>query len=89
MLTNKERANLRSLAAKEKSLFKVGKNGITENMLEQIDKCIEKRELIKISVLPNQDDSEKEIATFLAEKLKAEVVETKGSTLVLYRKSNK
>lgn len=89
MLTNKERANLRGLASKEKSLFKVGKNGLTENMIDQIDKCLEKRELLKISVLPNQDESEKEISLILAEKLKAEVVETKGSTLVLYRKSNK
>lgn len=88
MLTNKDRAMLRAIASKEKSLFRIGKNGLTENVIDQINKCLEKRELLKISILQNLNESEIEIAENLALKLNAEVVETKGSTLVLFRKTS-
>ena len=88
MLTNKDRAMLRAIASKEKSLFRIGKNGLTENVIDQINKCLEKRELLKISILQNSNESEIEIAENLALKLNAEVVETKGSTLVLFRKTS-
>ena len=88
MLTNKDRAMLRAIASKEKSLFRIGKNGLTENVIDQINKCLEKRELLKISILQNSIESEIEIAENLALKLNAEVVETKGSTLVLFRKTS-
>lgn len=87
MLTNKDRATLRAIASKEKSLFRIGKNGLTENVIDQINKCLEKRELLKISILQNSNESEIEIAENLALKLNAEVVEIKGSTLVLFRKT--
>jgi RNA-binding protein len=51
VMTSKERAYLRGLANQVPSLYQVGKDGITQNMIKQIDDALEARELIKGNVL--------------------------------------
>ncbi len=51
MITSKQRSYLRSLANTMDPLFHLGKNGIEEAFLRQIDEALEARELLKISVL--------------------------------------
>ncbi len=70
-------------------IFQVGKGGITDNMVEDISKALECRELIKITVLKNNMDSPAGVLQELAEKLKAEPVCAIGNKIVLYRKSKK
>lgn len=89
MFTTKQRSNLRSLAQKEEPIGQVGKGGVSENMIEGLSAALEKRELIKVTVLNNAEDDISEIAEELAEKLSAEVVCTIGHKIVLYRYSNK
>ena len=50
-MTSKRRAYLRSLANNIDAIFQVGKNGISDNFINQINDALEARELIKISVL--------------------------------------
>lgn len=50
MITTKQRAALRSLANREEALYQIGKNGITENLLQTLSDALEARELIKITV---------------------------------------
>ena len=47
MITTKQRAALRSLANREEALYQIGKNGITENLLQTLSDALEARELIK------------------------------------------
>lgn len=68
-------------------IFQVGKSGITDNFIKQVDEALEARELIKIKVLNNSLLESKEVALELAEKTKAEFVQSIGSKLVLYRES--
>lgn len=89
MFTTKQRSNLRSLAQKEESIGQVGKGGISENMIEGLSAALEKRELIKVTVLNNVEDDISDIAEELAEKLSAEIVCTIGHKIVLYRYSSK
>lgn len=42
---------LRSLAHNIDPIFQIGKGGINENMIKQIDDTLENRELIKVHVL--------------------------------------
>lgn len=51
MITTKQRSYLRSLANKMDAIFQIGKDGLNDNLLKQIDDALEARELIKISVL--------------------------------------
>lgn len=87
MLTSKERSNLRSLATVIDPITQVGKQGINESLIESLDQAIEKRELIKITVLENSGLIPKEAGFLIAEKLGAEFVAATGRKLVFYRRS--
>ncbi len=87
MLTSKQRAYLRSMAAMQDTIFQVGKGGVTENMCEQISNALEARELIKLRVLENSDYTAKEAAAEIADAVNADVVQVIGTRFVLYRES--
>ena len=65
MITGKQRAYLRSLAQKITPIFQIGKNGIEEAFLVQIEQALEKRELIKIKVLENSGMEAREASDFI------------------------
>ncbi len=89
MFTSKERSNLRSMAQTIQPVTQIGKGGISENLLTSLSEALEVRELIKVSVLNNNDEDPKEIAVEIAQKLGAEVVTVTGKKIVLYRRSSK
>jgi RNA-binding protein len=89
MLTSKQRAYLRGRANDYDTIFQVGKGGINENMLEQIDNALEARELIKLRTLENSDFFAREAAEAIAEELGADVVSVVGSRFIIYRESKK
>lgn len=89
MITGKQRSYLKGLANSLEPIFQVGKNGITENFIKQVDEALEKREIIKIKVLNNSMLDAKEVASMLAEKTNAEFVQSIGNKFVLYRESKK
>lgn len=88
-MTSAERAKLRSLAMTIEPTTHIGKNGVGDTLIKQIDEQLESRELIKISVLKNADLSAKEIAEELAISSKSQVVQVLGSKITLYRVSKK
>ncbi|MDE6472046.1 MAG: ribosome assembly RNA-binding protein YhbY [Clostridia bacterium] len=88
-MTSSQRASLRSLAMQMQPTTHIGKNGISETLIKQIDEQLESRELIKIAVLKNAEFSAKEIAEELAQSSGAEVVQVLGSKITLYRVSKK
>ena len=87
MLTSRQPAGLREMAAMQDTIFQVGKGGITDNMCEQISNALEARELIKLRVLDNCDYNAKEAAELIADEVGADVVQVIGSRFVLYRES--
>ncbi len=88
MLTSKQRASLRSIAQRIEPITQVGKLGVNEALIESLDKAIEKREIIKVTVLENSDLIPKEAGFEIAEKLGAEFVCATGRKLVFYRRSS-
>ena len=87
MLTSKQRSNLRSIASRIEPITQVGKLGVNESLIESLDKAIEKRELIKVTVLENSELVPKDAGFEIAEKLSAEFVCATGRKLVFYRRS--
>ena len=53
MLTSKQRARLRGCANKIETILQVGKDGINENLIIQVNDALNARELIKLRVLEN------------------------------------
>ena len=84
-MTGKERAELRKQANALTAIFQIGKENITEPLIEAVDAALKKRELIKLSVLETSELSAKEAAEQLAAATGAEVIQCIGRKLVLYR----
>ena len=84
-LTSKQRAQLRGLASTLDTIVHVGKDGIGDNLVKQVDDALEARELIKGRVLENSMYTAREAAEELAVEARCEVVQVIGSKFVLYR----
>ena len=88
-MTSKQRAYLKGLAMTMDPIINVGKSSVTPELITSVDEAIEKRELIKISVLKNCLDDPKIIAQTIAERTKSQVVQVIGKKIVLYRRNKK
>lgn len=88
-LTSKQRSYLKGLASTEDAIFQIGKSSITPSLIQAIDDAIEKRELIKLSVLKNCMDDPHELAEIVAERTRSNVVIVIGKKIVLYRPNRK
>ena len=84
-LTSKQRAQLRGLANDIDTIVQVGKDGIGDNLVKQVNDALEARELIKGRVLENSMLTAREAAEELAGATRSEVVQVIGSKFVLYR----
>ena len=89
MLTSKQRAQLRGLAATEDTIVHIGKGGITENIITQMSDALKARELVKGRVLEAALLSAREVCDALCEALGADGVQCVGSKFVIYRRSEK
>ena len=89
MLTSKQRAYLRGLANTMEAIFQVGKGGVNDALIAQVDDALRVRELIKVRVLETSPESVKEVAQAVAEGTKADVVQVIGSRFVLFRRNPK
>lgn len=88
-MTSKERAYLRGLANTMEAIFQVGKSGVSQVLLEQLDNALEARELIKITVLETAPGSAKELAEEIAIGTHSAVVQTVGNKITLFRQKKK
>ena len=89
MLTSKQRAKLRGLASTEDTILQVGKGGVADTLVRQVDDALTARELIKLRVLETCPESVREAAERLAAAANAEVVQVIGTKFVLYRQSHR
>lgn len=87
MLNSRQRAQLRSMANTLETIMQIGKSGISEQSLKQIDDALTARELIKLKRLETAPETARETADFVAQKVGADVVQVIGSKFVLYRES--
>ncbi|MBR4270575.1 MAG: YhbY family RNA-binding protein [Clostridia bacterium] len=85
MLSPKRRAELKHDAQSIEVVAHVGKFGITESVLESVEKVLKARELIKIAVLESCEATTKEVAESLSNTLKADIVQVIGGKIVLYK----
>lgn len=89
MLDSKQRAYLKGLASTYDTILQVGKGGISDNVIKQVDDALRVRELIKIRVLENSAYTSKEASQMIAEATGSEIVQVIGSKIVLFRRNLK
>lgn len=88
-LTSKQVSYLKSQAHHLQPIFQIGKNGLSAEQVNQINDALEKRELIKISLLQSNLESPKETAEIIADKSGANIIQVIGKVIVLFKKSSK
>lgn len=88
-MTSKQRAYLSSLANTIDPIFQIGKASLTPEIIEALDAALEKRELIKVSVLKNCVDDPKEIAAVIGERTHSQVVKVIGKKMIFFRPAKK
>ena len=87
MITSKQRSYLKSLAHNIDPTVYIGKQGLTENIIKELETGFETRELVKVKIQEGSTLEPKATASMLAEQLKAEFVQAIGRKFVLYRES--
>jgi len=85
MITSKQRAYLRGLANTIDTIGQIGKEGVTDNVIQQAELALKAREIIKLRVLETSMLTAREASEILCEALDAEPVQCIGSKLVLYK----
>lgn len=88
-MTSKERAKLKSIASTMETIFQVGKNPISPELIKTVDEALTAREMIKIKVLETSEVTAKEAAEIISEQVSCEVVQVIGSKIVLFRQFKK
>ena len=84
-MTGKERARLRAEANGLDVIIQIGKSGLSENLLKQLDGALTTRELIKGQALETSPISAREAAQQLSDAAGAEIIQVIGRRFVLYR----
>lgn len=89
MLTSKERADLRGRSTTLETTLMVGKNGVTDTVIEEADKLLTARELVKGKVLEGAMMTPREVSDAICEATGADGVAVIGTKFVIYRFSEK
>ena len=89
MLNARDKNILRAQAQQYRSLFQIGKDGISDNLIATLDDSLRAHELVKLNLLKTAPLSTAEAAAMLAQATDSELVHSIGRTFVLYRRSKK
>lgn len=83
--------HVRHVLKEEKPTIHVGKEGLTTQSANEIDKQLEKNKMVKVKILRSalQAEAAKVIATRAAEQTGAALVEVRGHVFILYRRRKK
>ena len=80
----------RKLSFKKPTIW-IGKNGVSQQMLAEIDRQLEKTEMVKVRILKTAltSNKAKAVASTISQSTKSTIVEVRGHTIILYREKNK
>ena len=88
-LTGKQRRFLRAEAHALEPVVMIGKEGLSDTVLQAVTDALATHELIKVRVLENAPRERKELAEELPARVKAELAGLIGRVLILYKRHPK
>ncbi len=91
MITPRMKRRIKRALSAERPTVWIGKNGISEEILAEIDSQLERTEMVKSKILKTAlgETRAKAIAAEIAQKTESALVEVRGHTFILYRKKKK
>ena len=87
-LTGKQKRFLRANANHLRPIFSVGKNGLNELWLNEVNQAVDSRELVKISIQQSADVDTDDVKEFIENNSDISVVQTIGKTVLLFNQSS-
>ena len=84
-LTGKEKRELRSLGNQLKPEIWIGKEGISGGSLLSLENSFRTKELVKVKIQESCELSKEKVAETLSDRVKCEIVQIIGNTVLLYR----
>ena len=87
MLTGKQRSYLKGIANGIDAVVFIGREGLTQNIIKEMDNYLEAHELVKVKIQEGCELDPKETANSLMEPLEAEFVQAIGRKFTLYRRA--
>lgn len=88
-----QRKRLKAEGQRIEPTVNVGKGGLTEGVLEELESQLKRHHLVKVRIqrgaIGGDPDAKDAQAEDLARRLGAEMVERRGHTVLLYRRSSK
>lgn len=84
-LSSKQRSRLRAIGNELTPILMIGKGGINENLVAQLDEALTARELVKARVLPHTEFEPREVAASLSQSVTAEVIQVIGRNILFFR----
>lgn len=76
---------LRAIAHNIKPTVMIGANGVTDNLIQELDNTLNHHEIVKIKIAFGEREDRSEIVNYLVEQTNAHLVQTIGKVCVLYR----
>ena len=87
MLTPKQKRDLKGLASTLTTRYQIGKNDISETVVDMLNKALTAHELIKIDVMKGCTLPIMEVAIDISNRLNSELVSVMGRVIVLFRRN--
>ena len=88
MLHPKQRLRLKREMTEEKPTVWIGKNGITQGIVDDVTRKLKKDEIVKIKILKSglKSGSCEELAEEVSRLTESTLIETRGHTIILFKK---
>jgi len=86
MMKSKDTRTLRSEAQSLKPTVQIGKDGLTEQVAEELRRQVKAKGLVKVRLNPSYQVDAKKAAVELSEVSSSNVVDVRGRTVVLSRR---
>jgi RNA-binding protein len=86
-LAPKHKQQLKAKAHQLKPIIFIGNNGLTENVMQEIDRGLTDHELIKIRIIAEDRDLKREMFAEICLTHHAEPVQLIGNIATIYRKN--
>ncbi len=85
-LTGAQKKHLRGLAHSLKPIVRIGRSGLTENVLANLDEALESHELVKVKLTDDRDER-REVMAEIEDRLGSNRVGAIGRVGIFYRQA--
>lgn len=89
MLTGKQKQYLKSTAVGFSAVVQIGKDGITNNIINSVLEALTARELIKVKINQNSSEDIRKVARLLSEESGGKIIQIIGRNCILFKQKDK